>query len=407
MKKRNRRKRQTITAKAASKLASTETSKELVRPLRLYAIWTLSALCAFVVTVLGIWSLSAPSQTAIKTANPRLRATLPKESVLPTFADLTMMTEEELSKQDIALLNLRATDGLPGTENVNVAQLLAQLDGWAKKVRIDTDRNLYQFLQKPNEFNNSEAYFRMLMLVTALQQDFGVHYNLERVNDIDFTKSQDLFLHGMVGSSNGGTCVSMPVLYTAVARRLGYPVYLVNAKEHLFCRWDKSGERVNVEGTNRGLNSFADDHYMSWPHPIAQHEVDAGLYLKSLSNAESFAAFLAARGHCLEDSGNRSDAAVSYSLAVKHYPHPMYRGFLSRLVRPKTIDDFPELLAQQERLRQKRDLQFNPFGSPTPSPVVPVGFGNPISPMPQLNDPFNTFHQPNNHSLFLNRVPGR
>ena len=34
------------------------------------------------------------------------------------------------------------------------------------------------------------------------------------------------------------------------------------------------------------------------------------------------------------------------------YPHPMYRGFLSRLVRPKTIDDFPELLVQQERLRQ-------------------------------------------------------
>jgi hypothetical protein len=37
------------------------------------------------------------------------------------------MTEEELSKQDIALLNPRATDGLPGTENVNVAELLAQL----------------------------------------------------------------------------------------------------------------------------------------------------------------------------------------------------------------------------------------------------------------------------------------
>jgi hypothetical protein len=244
-------------------------------------------------------------------------------------------------------------------------------------------------------------------LVTVLQQDFGVHYHLERVNDIDFTKSQDLFIHGMVGSSNGGTCVSMPVLYTAVARRLGYPVYLVNAKEHLFCRWDNSGERVNVEGTNRGLNSFADDHYMSWPHQIAQHEVDAGLYLKSLSNAESFAAFLAARGHCLEDSGNRSDAAVCYSLAAKHYPHPMYRGFLSRLVRPKTIDDFPELLAQQERLRQQRDQQFNPFGSPMPNPTASFGFGNPVSPVHPKHDPFNNnFTQPN-LSNFLNGVPGR
>jgi len=198
----------------------------------------------------------------------------------------------------------------------------------------------------------------------------------------------------------------MPVLYTAVARRLGYPVYLVNAKEHLFCRWDKSGERVNVEGTNRGMNSFADDHYMSWPHPIAQHEVDAGLYLKSLSNAESFAAFLTARGHCLEDSGNRSDAAVSYSLAVKHYPHPMYRGFLSRLVRPKTIDDFPELLAQQERLRQKRDLQFNQFGSPTPNPTASFGFGNPITPGNPNHDLFNHFTPPS-FSSFPNGVSGR
>jgi hypothetical protein len=36
MKKRDRRKRQTITAQAASKLVSTETSKELARPLRRY-----------------------------------------------------------------------------------------------------------------------------------------------------------------------------------------------------------------------------------------------------------------------------------------------------------------------------------------------------------------------------------
>ncbi len=40
----------------------------------------------------------------------------------------------------------------------------------------------------------------------------------------------------MIADDNGGTCVSMPVLYTAVARRLGYPVKLVLAKGHAFCR---------------------------------------------------------------------------------------------------------------------------------------------------------------------------
>jgi len=64
------------------------------------------------------------------------------------------------------------------------------------------------------------------------------YYNKQRVRDVDFKNSRDLFLHGMVGSDNGGTCVSMPVLYVAVGRRLGYPMRLVLAKAHVFARWD-------------------------------------------------------------------------------------------------------------------------------------------------------------------------
>jgi hypothetical protein len=64
----------------------------------------------------------------------------------------------------------------------------------------------------------------MLMLITVLQQDFNVHYNPERIRSVDFKNPEDLSIHGMLASNNGGTCVSMPVLYAAVARRLGYPV---------------------------------------------------------------------------------------------------------------------------------------------------------------------------------------
>jgi hypothetical protein len=168
----------------------------------------------------------------------------------------------------------------------------------------------------------------------------------------------------------------MPVLYTVVARRLNYPVFLVNAKEHLFCRWHDQDERLNIEGSSRGMNSYDDQHYMSWPHPIRKDEVELGLYLKSLSVPESFAVFLASRGHCLVDIGNRSEAILCYSLAVKHSDHPMYRGFLSRLVRPKTIEDFPELLARQERLQKQRGLgglaptagNSFPMASPSPHP---------------------------------------
>lgn len=357
-----------------------------------------------IIVVLVIFLVSAflfantsqkPSATA-KSPSPR--------SSLPVFSDLIMMPEDELAKQDIALLNLRAAEGLPGSERLDVSSTLRDLDAWANRVRVETERNFHQFIKNPNEFQHSEAYFRMLLLITVLQQDFGVHYNQARVKDVDFTKSEDLFIHGMIGSKNGGTCVSMPALYTAVARRLGYPVFLVNAKEHVFCRWDGRGERVNIEGTNQGMNSFEDKHYMSWPHPISQDEVDRGTYLKSLSVSESFALFLASRGHCLEDNGNRPDAGVCYSLAVRHSPtNPNYRIFLRRLVKPKTMEDFPGMLAEQEALQRKIRAPFgianqNQFGNPTVQ-TGPFGidpFGNSMQPT-----------QPNPFSTFPNGVPGR
>ena len=383
---------------ATSDLLSAPSSQSTKSSLRFWQI-ALGLSSAFSLGLLALIASQSKSQP-VRSLRPTVPASTETTPALPTLAELSMMSSEELAKQDLALLNLRVAEGLPGAEKLNVTEVLSTLDRWAQKVKLDTDRNLYQFLQKPDEFRHSEAYYRMLMLVTVLQQDFGVHYNLERVNDIDFTQSQDLFLHGIVGSSNGGTCVSMPVLYTAVARRLGYPVYLVNAKEHLFCRWDAPGERINVEGTNQGMNSFDDLHYRNWPHPISVHEVESGLYLKSLTNAESFSAFLAARGHCFEDSGNRSDAAVCYSLAVKHSSnHPMYRSFLSRLVRPKTIEDYPELLAQQERLRQEQERRSAAHRN-TSGPSNPVGLANPNRPSHSNPSPFNPFSQPNQATSF-------
>jgi len=391
MSNRNRRPKPDRQATSEAPLArSSQSAKSSLRYLQV----ALGISSAFSLGLLALIALQSRPQP-VRSLRPTVPTSTETTPALPTLAELSMMSSEELAKQDLALLNLRAAEGLPGAEKLNVTELLATLDRWAQKVKLDTDRNLYQFLQKPDEFQHSEAYYRMLMLVTVLQQDFGVHYNFERINDIDFTRSQDLFLHGMVGSTNGGTCVSMPVLYTVVARRLGYPVYLVNAKEHLFCRWDAPGERINIEGTNQGMNSFDELHYRNWPHPISTHEVESGLYLQSLTNAESFSAFLAARGHCFEDSGNRSDAAVCYSLAVKHSSnHPMYRSFLSRLVRPKTLGDYPELLAQQERLRQEQERR-SATHRVTSGPSNPFGFAN-----PQHGSHSNPFSQPNQATSF-------
>ncbi|KLU07645.1 hypothetical protein RISK_000322 [Rhodopirellula islandica] len=135
----------------------------------------------------------------------------------PTLGELSMMASDDLKTQDIALLNLRCAEGLPGSEDLDISRSLKTLDRWANKVRQETERTIVNFYTEPDKYENSIAYYRMLMLVTVLQQDFGVQYNPDRIEKIDFTRSKDLFIHGMINSDNGGTCVSMPVLYTAVA----------------------------------------------------------------------------------------------------------------------------------------------------------------------------------------------
>ena len=45
----------------------------------------------------------------------------------------------------------------------------------------------------------------------------------------------DHFLQGIF-LSEGGTCGSMPVLYAAIGRRLGYPIMLTATNSHLLAR---------------------------------------------------------------------------------------------------------------------------------------------------------------------------
>jgi len=290
-------------------------------------------LLAFALGVLvGAGGLLLASRLRDDAASPQ-----PPLSAGDSLNRLLGMTREELGGLDIARMNLVCAEGLPGSEGLDVAQCLSRLDDWAQRVRCETQRHLYRVTDPryAGQYRKSESYFRASMMLQVLQEDCGVHYNKQRVRDIDFKNSRDLFLLGMVGGASGGTCVSMPVLYVAVGRRLGYPMRLVLAKAHVFARWDDAarGERFNIEGSGEGFSSFPDDHYKMWPMKLSEAELAAGHYLRSLEAAEELAVFLAARGHCLEDTGRLPEARLAYAQAHRLDPKSAeYLGFLAQAV---------------------------------------------------------------------------
>lgn len=314
---------------------------------------TTGPLVAFIVGFFVAEPLSFASETDCLSTLPHTRESEPvhAERREGTVESLTL-AQRSSQVGDLARLNLICASDLPGSEGLDIQAELQRLDAWADRVRVETDRDIHNFFKNPAEFEHSEPYYRVLMLVTVLQQDLGVRYNPDRVHKPDFTNSKDLFIHGLLQASpnprpspdapedlplaphHGGTCVSLPVLYVAVGRRLGYPLKLATTKEHVFARWDDGQHRFNIEATSMGLNTFPDDHYKAWPHKLTESELASGSYLRSLGPREELALFLAVRGYVLEDTGRHKEALEAYTKATQLDPVSIdHARSLARLTR--------------------------------------------------------------------------
>lgn len=230
--------------------------------------------------------------------------------------------------KDIALANLLCAEGLPGAESLDIKSSLTLIETMARKVWQETDRLRPRFWQRPQEFYHSEAYFKMIVLVTVMQEDFGIHYNPARIAPPDkpeptakfFADSNDVFINGALGPKRSGTCSSLPVFYVAVGRQLGYPLKLVTAKAHLFLRWEDEREKMNIEASGRGLSIFPDDHYRKWPFPISAEEEKQGYFLRNLTPAEEVAIFLQARAQALIVHQRFAEAREAIKLAANLTP---------------------------------------------------------------------------------------
>ena len=248
-----------------------------------------------------------------------------------TYERLMSATRAEVDKQnwDIAEVNLLCAKNLPGAEKLDVRYCLNELEKWTDFVRRETERQMYKFFRNPKDFYNSEAYFKVLVMVTALQRDIGAGYNMELVesgamNDNDsmrfFEDSKDLFLHGFFSPSRSGTCSSMPVLVAAVGRRLGYPIKLVETKRHLFARWDDKKEKFNIETAGRGLNVFPDSHYKNFPFTVSENEIRMERLLESMSPSRELSGFFSTRAYCLIANGRYDEALQAFEKALSLWP---------------------------------------------------------------------------------------
>jgi regulator of sirC expression with transglutaminase-like and TPR domain len=130
---------------------------------------------------------------------------------------------------------------------------------------------------------------RIRVLNTVIHQMEGIHYDR---SPLARSRQDYYFLNGILDTKQG-ICYSLPLLYIAVAQRLGYPLYPVLAPDHIFVRYvDPAFTEQNVETTSGG-KYFPDQHYIK-AFAVSQRGLKSGSYLRTLTYRQFLGHMMAA-----------------------------------------------------------------------------------------------------------------
>jgi len=184
---------------------------------------------------------------------------------------------------------------------------------FAKEIYPDLDVAAYskridEFADKARRLGQgtTDPEKRIRVLNTVLFKQEGIRYDravLARNQQAYY------FLNGIL-DTRLGICYTMPLLYIAVAQRLGWPMYPVAAPDHLFVRYvDESFKEQNIETTSGG-KYFPDEVYAK-DFSVGAQSLASGSYLRTLSYREFLSYLLAANALVLARQG-RGNKTVAY-----------------------------------------------------------------------------------------------
>jgi hypothetical protein len=261
------------------------------------------------------------------------------------FDRLLRMSNIELAQQDIALVNLICATGLPGTENLNIAQCLVTIDQWTLRVRDETEKGFSRYRANPDPNKGSEAVYRLWQVMYTLRFGFGLKHRMTAETDGDSVAtprrvtggpyktsvdSDSIFIHGLLGQDRIGSCSSLPVLFAAVGRRLGYPVKLVLTVQHVFNRWVSDSESFNMDGCCKDVIAGDEyEHYINWPRPWRASERASNVFLRPATPREELAAFMFMR--CIVLSANLEFDAAYRTCKIANQLSPENPGYQNEL----------------------------------------------------------------------------
>jgi Transglutaminase-like superfamily len=271
---------------------------------------------------------------------------IPKDGLsLRSLTGILRATLSDLAQIAVADVPMACAAGLPAAEHLNISACLATLDCWAQIVNRYVQDVMPNWRRGPYRYGNQIGFFKFLAMVSILKHPRGLNvvYEPTAIGNSDCSDSRDDFLHGVL-TRRTGTCVSLPTLYVAIGRRIGWPIHLAVSKGHVFCQWvNEDGSHVNLEGScPGGGDMLPDSYYEQYPRPLNGMDYESGVYLRPLSRTEELALFMETRGHCLADNMRFDEAEEAYRHTHRLWPKASVASSeleMLRIRRAKAIDE--------------------------------------------------------------------
>lgn len=210
---------------------------------------------------------------------------------------LSKLSEEEIDIGNVSLL--LAKEVYP---DLDVKKYSGQIDRMVEDIRKLTK-------------GSTDPDHRIRVINTYLYQQQDFHYDKE---DPYGKKDKNRFLNGIL-STKSGSCQTMPLLYLAIAQRLGYPIYPVSAPQHLFLRYESQDlEMQNIETTSGGAYATNEDYIRDMDIP--EKAVKTGAYLETMTYRELLGDLIAENGTYWARQKDLMRAIKYFEIAVRLNP---------------------------------------------------------------------------------------
>jgi len=196
-----------------------------------------------------------------------LSVSLPRHSLAVDFEEeINRLCNLPEDKIDIAIVSLTLAKEL--YPDLDIENYSAKVDEMVQGAKTLTK-------------GSTDPDYRVRALNTYLFKRRGIEYDL---SDPNVQKAENRHLNGIFDTKKG-SCITMPLLYLAVAQRLGYPVYPVALPWHVILRYvDPAFKQQNIEATGGG-GYVSDDEY-THVFQISKRSIEAGAYLRTMTYRE-------------------------------------------------------------------------------------------------------------------------